>query len=820
MHYTAACSTLLLSCSLQPHRSTSPKLPLLHNGNCKQTTNQSFPLTQHQLAQFALTKSSQRLLTPPQSPTATMHAHRLDSYLIAPNVKLEIVHENNPFFTGERVSFIVRLKHLGSLQEFDHLNHSIHNLQHEVHQRLNNLNPVNDVDNHITQDNVVNPIDTEILPNTDNTSVSNTIAQQTLNRSWSVKSIWSNVFRRDIDASNNNNNNNNNLTNSQSGITKDEQKQLNQWNKDLSFHAPVNLMAGFIQIAGVCQYNIETINESSLKIKGKKIIGMLNHSNILLPKDNSTNQNQNEIDNHNSITDSNNNKDFLTNKYLDSDFQPVMNLNKQLIIAPNSALNNNNLKQIIGDNDENFNEIPICIIPQSLLFSEIQLRPGETKIYQFKSDYLPKDLCPSYSTFSKNINIHYSLEFGTNIMKGNNIIPYNLKLPITIAPYINSNSEQFLNILDRDSYILKPATIKDISIHSRRLESSMSIQLRKKSVSSINSTQQKIDNQRHSDLKKSFKKLVLDTLNNDTEKNTNNNNEKFDIDDLVEYQVSKQFDESTDLNNEINNDFTDESPIDVSNRTIKSTKSVKDIINDLRTFIPTENSTNTDEKGSSNQDINNDVGNPDNAQDKSTDLNTKTIQLIPQLTTTIRKDYVINRNGNLLAKVKFSQLFYTNLENIDMVIYLQENNDFKITGIKISLQRAELFNKKYITERASAKPFYWSVCHAECTSFDTAQSIPLKLIIPKSPMNQIPSQFKTDVFEIKWVLYFQFILVMKSRNMSDSDLEDENHNFTLSKHYEDKTGSVYNSKRTLEGEEFAFRMPITILPPDSDFGGW
>lgn len=746
-----------------------------------------------------------------------MHTHRLDSYLIAPNVKLEIVHENNPFFTGECISLAIRLKHLGSLQEFDSLNHNIFTLNRQINERLNkdDERKRNDGDDDVDEN--ANGIDSAASHT--NTTMDKPIAESTIAGAWSMKSLWNNVFKKGNEDQDSMNNDNNNFN--EPAATEDDQIQLNEWKKQLQFHNPVNLMAGFIQIVGVCQYNSELINESALTIKGKKIVGMINHRSIHNKQD-ITNSDMDEFG-------------LLTSKYLDSNFESVMNLNKQLNIAPNSNLNNSNLKQIIGDNDENYNEVPICVIPQSLLFSEIQLRPGEMKVYQFKSDCLPKDLCPSYSIVSKNINIQYLLEFGTNITNGTGILPYKLKVPITVAPFINSNSEQVLVNLDKESYISNPATIKDISVHSRRLESSISMQLRKKSVSSINSAQQKLDNERHSSLKKSFKKILIENLKEDTKNKDNHNvdnntSENFDIDYLVEYQLSKQFDESIDLNTVNNNRDTfanDDLPIDVSTRSLKSQKSVKDVINDLRTFVPTDTVSSTNETKEREERMNDDTTESNNDKDTHSE-NSKQVEvgtsaenpLIQQLTTNIRQDYVINRNGQLLAKVKFSQLFYTTLDNIDMVIYAQESNDYIISGIKVSLQRAELFNKKYLIDHATARPYYWTICHAECTTFDIAQAVPLKLVTPKSPMNQIPSQFKSDIFELKWILHFQFILVKRSKNTSDNDLPDGNQSFIMSKHYEDKTGSIYNSKRTLEGEEFAFRMPIAILPPDLDLGGW
>lgn len=68
-----------------------------------------------------------------------MHLHKIDAFYITDNVKVELIHESNPFFAGEPISIIVRIKHLGSLRERDHLETTLNNLNGKI-QRIRQEN--------------------------------------------------------------------------------------------------------------------------------------------------------------------------------------------------------------------------------------------------------------------------------------------------------------------------------------------------------------------------------------------------------------------------------------------------------------------------------------------------------------------------------------------------------------------------------------------------------------------------------------------------------------------------------------------------------
>lgn len=92
--------------------------------------------------------------------------------------------------------------------------------------------------------------------------------------------------------------------------------------------------------------------------------------------------------------------------------------------------------------------------------------------------------------------------------------------------------------------------------------------------------------------------------------------------------------------------------------------------------------------------------------------------------------------------------------------------------------------------------------------FDECKSVSVKLLPPRSPTNQITGQFKTDVFQHKWMVGLKFVIIAKTESI------------TLDQFYEDKKGILFHSKENLEGEEFTCYVPIPILCTSEDFMGW
>lgn len=185
--------------------------------------------------------------------------------------------------------------------------------------------------------------------------------------------------------------------------------------------------------------------------------------------------------------------------------------------------------------------------------------------------------------------------------------------------------------------------------------------------------------------------------------------------------------------------------------------------------------------------------------------------LLPQLIN-LQNAYQINRNNETMAKVSLSAPFYKTTDDINLVIELDPITTplLKVTSLTVSLESFEIINPKYKTEGKGigSKPKGNSVYEKHFICFDECKSVSVKLLPPRSPTNQITGQFKTDVFQHKWMVGLKFVIIAKTESI------------TLDQFYEDKKGILFHSKENLEGEEFTCYVPIPILCTSEDFMGW
>ncbi|CCK71889.1 Rgp1p KNAG_0I00980 [Huiozyma naganishii CBS 8797] len=647
-----------------------------------------------------------------------MHTHKVESFLVTDNVRLEIVHESNPYFAGEHISLVIRLRHLGSLREQAHWRSRIDQLHRDIEERLDREHAGESAEQE--QSKLEGP------------------------SAWSMKFLFG-AFRADegpqqTEAADGES------TDLPADVTTEDEEGFRQFiMKQLRQHKPVDLISAYVQVAGMFQYNLDVIAEDQLQNKGAKIVGfdVLEGAGAW-----------------NKVT-----QQHELSQYSNSSYEFTANLDSRYVLTPGANTGNDNSN---AQYSEDYKELPTFLIPQTLLFSEISLQPGEVKTFHFKSTKLPVDLCPSY-THSRNVAVNYSLQFGVSTLSHDEIVPYKTRIPITIAPFVDSNSGQYTAMVDKVPTIMQPGTIKEVNVKQKRSPSSASMFTRRSSGNLLND---KLSNDTIKLMKQKFIELVED-----------NKVGAMDIDQLVDKQLEVQFGNAEDSE-------TNEDPFETGDAGIKPSSTTRDNIMGLKRSIPKNLS-----KKLMKQDQEN--GNP------------KT--LISQLDSSLQRSYVINRNGTLIAKIGFSKLFYTTNDDIDLVIYPEPHTGFKISAVNVSLESAELLNKTYVLQSEQVRPFYHNVSDARSVCYDECQSIPLKLLIPRTPRNQISSQFRTNIFELKWVLSFQFILI-------DRRESDDGQN--LFQFYEDKKGALYHSKKTMEGEEFSFKMPICILPSSKNFGGW
>lgn len=659
-----------------------------------------------------------------------MHDHRIDSFLVADNVRLEIVHESNPYFAGERISFVIRLRHLGSQEKCTLLKEKIEQLHKNIEDQIDNhssiVNESNDQTNNATQN------------------------------KWSMGSLF-NALRGNPQE---------NTTDTD--IELDNERFGEYVSKQIQYHKPVNLMAGFVQVLGIFQYSPDVIKNTTFDTSANKIMFLNQSTNMSL--NNITNEIPSES------YDMNENGTTTEQANLKKYFQSHFKFGPQ---DPDTTFDSTDIPTLnVQDFFEEYDNLPFLVIPQSLLFPELTLQPGEVKTFHFRSDKLPEDLPPSYK-YSENLAINYYVEFGVSKVNSMNIKPLFIKSPISISPMVTNKGLQYSTILGGKPHILEPGTIKEISQLSnptRKQSVDLSAQiLRRKSSVSI---KQELPEQDIEKLKRSFLDVIKKTENYD------------DIEDLVESQLDLQFgkkETSPSIDPNLTNDSTE--PKLIFNNTLNSTKeNISDLKNqslvDLVSIVETTEA-NSDENGN------------------------KSI-LEPQLVNP-QKNYIINRNGERIATASFSKLFYSVTDNINITIQLANNELLSVSGINCSLELIESLNSDYINDSAvdsTKKSNRLTIASAHNVTFDETGPISVKLTIPKTPMNLFPGQFKTNIFQVKWAVLLRFILIPKSASSNVFEF------------YGDKKGIFFHSSETIEGEEFDCRIPVPILPTMKEMGGW
>lgn len=78
--------------------------------------------------------------------------------------------------------------------------------------------------------------------------------------------------------------------------------------------------------------------------------------------------------------------------------------------------------------------VPILSTPQSILFVDLRLPPGESRSYKFKFT-LPKGIPPSHK--GKAIKIAYNLVLGTQRPGKGVVQPTIIEVPFRVLPHVN-----------------------------------------------------------------------------------------------------------------------------------------------------------------------------------------------------------------------------------------------------------------------------------------------------------------------------------------------------------------------------------------------
>ncbi|QLL31982.1 hypothetical protein HG536_0C01500 [Torulaspora globosa] len=638
-----------------------------------------------------------------------MHGRRIDSFLITDNLRLEIIHESNPYYAGEPISLVVRIKHLGTQDELTSLKNGIKKL----HQKIQTSEPDS--------------------------------LREEQKATWSMKSL--------LDAFKGGQQEDGDVSQAEKEVDERLQELIS---KQLQFHKPLELMSGYCQISGVFQFDPEIIDESKMKNVGSKMVGI---SDVLKQENGSD-------------VSAFNGSDSSLAKYYNSKHNPLAVGTGSVVDEHAGLSGEGNAVFALGHmaGGVEYGSVPIFLIPQTLLFSEITLEPGKMKSYRFKSACLPRDLAPSYN-ISKNFAVSYNLEFGVSRLIHGEIKQHVIRVPITLAPYISSSGCQLTSSLDHPPSIFEPADVKEIKQkpHAQKRSSTTSLGHISRRSSTFMTTQAK--NNDTGGAIRNFVSLV------------ESNEDGFEnIDDLVDSQIEKQFGEDKGASDELSNSFNDQSDESLRHYISKRAELVQNNVSRLVSLFG---------KGETGPEVNS----------KSDE--------IPQLTN-LQKSYQINWNGQPITKLLLSKPFFTTSQDIDLVLELDSSlsSMHKVSAVNVSLESYELINRNYAADaNALTKPRGHQIYECRTICFDECRRVPLKLLIPRNPTHQVPSQFKTDIFQFKWMLTLRFVLIPRSETY-------------LERFYEDAKGTLLHAKETIEGESFLCHIPLIILPTAHTFGGW
>lgn len=643
-----------------------------------------------------------------------MHGHRIDSFLITDNLRLEIVHESNPYYAGEPISLLIRIRHLGSQDELSSLKDGIRKLHQENEGKERN-------------------------------------SRDGEEPGWSMRSLLK-AFKTDDSG--------NAESQAEREISARTQELIS---KQLQFHKPVDLISGYVQVSGVFNFDPEFINEGKMNEASAKVLGvdsLVNHTTGLKTSFSSYEGTTGVVDN--SLAKFFNSRHSVSSAGLNSTVDETVGLHND----ENAILGLGNAASSIE-----YKSVPIFLIPQTLLFSELNLEPGKMNVYRFKSLDLPKELTPTYN-ISKNVSVVYNLELGVSRLVHGEIKQYTVRVPINVAPYVSESGCQLISSLNHNPHIMQPANIKEIKQkpHIQRMPSTPSIGYQSRRSSSFMGFQDKSDGPQK--VIRNFVELVKS--NQDSFK---------DIEDLVDSQLEKQFEADNDDEGGSNN-MNDHSEDAINPYLQMKTDSVPNNISSLVSLY-----------GNSAE------GGPEVKPG---------LALVPQLEN-LRKMYQIKWNGQPITKLFLSKAFYTTSDDIDLIFEIDQEEPVmhKVSALTVSLESFELLNRDFAADLQSVgRPVGNQAYESHAICFDNCERIPIKILMPKTPMKQMPSQFKTDIFQFKWMLIIKFVLIPREKDA------------TLEQFYEDAKGTLLHAKESIEGEDFSCHIPLPILPSAHSFGGW
>ncbi|GMG17531.1 unnamed protein product [[Candida] boidinii] len=340
--------------------------------------------------------------------------------------------------------------------------------------------------------------------------------------------------------------------------------------------------------------------------------------------------------------------------------------------------------------------------------------------------------------------------------------------------------------------------------------------------------------------------LLPSTKNNNS--NTNNSN----------YNIDINYSDSNTINTDLDNDTTEADKENISKFLESINKLNDNSVNDVikiqeefeNNFLDTKAST------SLREDLINILADPNSiyrhaskiekkenaAAADNTPLIDPTIQLEEQIPRRLQTKFGISVNKSLLSNIDLKKVVYKTGDNIPLNISFL-NNQANVTGVEIKLiQDVNIYREEYLSKNEYDEPssYITNKTHIETVLFEKLIStfnddqLTLDILIPSN----ITSQFKTNFFQVKYILEIKFIFLKDklvetpvNSEMGENTVNPENiiatepvyekDKFELVPIFKDgKDQLLYKAVDYLpDAMATIVRLPVIILPNyEQDFG--
>ncbi len=446
--------------------------------------------------------------------------------------------------------------------------------------------------------------------------------------------------------------------------------------------------------------------------------------------------------------------------------------------------------------------IPIFSTPQSLMFGELMLQPGEVKSYLYSCE-LPKDLPPSYKGKSFRIIYHIVIVIQKS---GIGSIPKlrTLYFPIRVFPNFDPTGKMLCFDLKqpaiklKDEAIIKPLVGRKLSFKN----------LQKSVKKQVSENKYEIN-----------KKALIESLKVLAATNFNERHNFIDhltVDGLPDNSIDETISEEHENENEngliIPGNFRRFDAL--SPMTLAFASFDKERKNGDDVYL-TNNYHNCRDNISTFMEL-------------SVNTSSNATAAINNNFPSMKNLYVLSGNGKTLAMLILSKPFFKTGETIHAFLNF-EDTKLQAYEVTVTLETSEIISDELLKNVEDNIDDRTKKIISKITlPIISAETLPVSIIIP---LVSTP-QFSTSLLEVKWYLGFSFYFSTKSSASPSNDYNDDDDNDNdpeqistnlrediFKQSHIDQKGSLYIGANSLEINEMHCRVPLQVIPSNQDFGG-